>query len=78
MFQHFGPDELDGGGAGQHAVRGAIHLSHPAAAEQLTQFIAAHFTFLDHLAPQARDHMRDHHRYTKQQVARVVHDQGIL
>ena len=57
---HFRTNELDRRRAREHAMGGAVHLPHAAAADELPDLVAAHFAGLDHLLPEPADDARDH------------------
>ncbi len=77
VTEHLGTDELDRGGTRQHAVRRAVHLAHPSAADQLAQLVAPELARPGHLTPQPRHHTGDHDRDADDQVVRVVHQEGV-
>ncbi len=55
-----GADQLDGGGAGQHAVPGAPHFAHPSLAQLLLELVAPQLARAAHLGAEVVDHPGAH------------------
>ena len=75
--EHLGPDQLDGGGPGEHAVARPVDLAHAAPAQHLAEPVAPHLALAAHLLAQPRHHGGDHHRRAEHEVVGVVHEEGI-
>ncbi len=72
-----GTNQLDRRRPGEHAVRRLVDFAHPAAAEQLSELIAAHLARLRDLVAERGDDMRDDHRDADKEVVGIVHQQRV-
>ncbi len=74
---HLGSNQFDGGGAGQHPVGGPIDLTHPAAAEEVAELVAAQFPGFGHLLTQPGHHMGDDGGDADHHGVGVVHQEHV-